>query len=113
MPGNQKQQYARKKLRQPHQSKIERAMRDVINLPSYRDRLHLYSSHNQKSCNLEQHKARMRKRDPSSSGVGGRWHGSSNVPQNKLPRMTTAHVGTAALGCPIEQRSITPPAKIK
>ena len=74
MAGNQKQQNARKKLRQPHEPQVERALGDVINLPSHRNRLHFDRGHNEEARNLKQHEVRMRKGDASSSGVGGGGH---------------------------------------
>ena len=72
--GNQKQQDARKKLRQPDQPEIKRALRDVVNLPSHGNSLHFDSGHNQEASNLKQHEVRMRKSDASSSGVVRRGH---------------------------------------
>jgi hypothetical protein len=48
-----KQQNARKELRQPHKSKIEGALRDVINLPPHCNRLHFDGSHDQEAGNLK------------------------------------------------------------
>ena len=70
MPGNQKQQNARKKLRQPHQAQVEGALGDVVNLPSHRDCLHFDGGHDEEARNLKQHEVRMREGDASGSGVG-------------------------------------------
>src|ERR1700733_13021675 len=80
MSRNQEQKDARQELREPYQAEIQRAFREVVNLPSHRDRLHLHRSHNQKSRNLEQHKVGMSKREASCSGVGGGWDESSDGP---------------------------------
>ena len=49
MAGKQEQREARQKLRQADVSQIKRTVRDVVDLPGHRDRLHLERKHDKQS----------------------------------------------------------------
>src|SRR2546423_7931007 len=71
MAGKWKEKNCRKKLGEADEAEIERPVGDLIDLPTDGHGLHLDGGHDQKACDLEQHKRRMRKGGASSSGVGG------------------------------------------
>ena len=60
MPRDQKQQDARRELGQPHQAQVERPLRDFVDLPADRDRLHLEAGYDQKTSQLVKRKVRIR-----------------------------------------------------
>ena len=74
MPRYREQQNPRQKLRQPDQSQIQRALGDLVDLPSHCDRLHLYRRHDHETRNLKQREGGMSKGYASGSGVGGGGH---------------------------------------
>ena len=55
---DQKQQNARQELRQTHQSQVERPLRDFVDLPADRNRLHLQARNNAKARQLVGRKVR-------------------------------------------------------
>ncbi len=64
MPRNQKQQNSRKKLRQSHIPKVQGPVRDGINLPTHRHRLHFQRRDNEKSGHLIKRERRITKCRP-------------------------------------------------
>jgi hypothetical protein len=80
--GDQKQKNARQELCQANQPKIERAVGDLINLPTNRNGLHFDGGDDEKTRYLEQHEVGMGESYASGFGIEACWHGSSNVPQN-------------------------------
>ena len=66
LPRNQKQQNPRQELRQPHQSQVQRAVRQCIDLPSHRHRLHLAGDSRQHSAGHVEAEIRILKRDASA-----------------------------------------------
>jgi hypothetical protein len=60
---HQKQHDAGQKLRQPGQPQVQRAVRDVVNLPADGHRLHLQRYHDAEARDLVNGKIRMGERD--------------------------------------------------
>jgi hypothetical protein len=74
VPGDREQQDSGQELRQSNVSEVERAFRDLIDLPSNGHGLHLDRRYDQKAGNLEENKSRMGKGDASRPGIGRRRH---------------------------------------
>src|SRR5436190_21173972 len=82
MSRDREEQNCWQELCQPHISKVEGPLGDLVDLPSHGHSLHLDRGDDQKSGDLEKNEPGMRKGSASSPGVGGGRHELFTVPQN-------------------------------
>ncbi len=75
VPRHEKKQDAGKELREAHEAEIERTLRDFVDLPADRDRLHFRGKHDAESRDLIEHKSGIGERDTSGEiGFPGSSH---------------------------------------